>query len=137
MEIAYWNAQSIRNKKNEIAAFATEKELDIILLGETFLKPQNSFKIQGYSVYRMDRKDGKGGGTAILIKHHIAHDLLQDLGHENMETTGVQINTRSGPLRIFAAYLPPGKTMEKTELQDIFQSNAATILMGDLNAKNT
>lgn len=98
-----------------------ERDIDVMLLGETFLKPHASLKIENYLTYRRDIKTKQGGGTAVLIKRNITRTPLQDLGTENIEITGIQIHTNHGPLNIFAAHLPPNATLLETDLQKIYQ----------------
>lgn len=135
-EVIYWNAQGISNKTQELKAFLRENRTDILLLGETHLKPSHKLKMENYTVYRNDRTPQKGGGTAILIKNHIQHTELLQNNFANMETTGIQIHTNHGPINIITAYLSPNKNLEKTEIETIFDSNTPTLLMGDLNAKH-
>lgn len=68
INITYWNVQGIHNKKNELKIYMKERSVDVMLLGETFLKPYASLKIPNYITYRTDRKAKQGGGTAVLVK---------------------------------------------------------------------
>ncbi|GJQ66663.1 hypothetical protein Trydic_g4631 [Trypoxylus dichotomus] len=107
-----------------------------MLLGETFLKPRDKFYMLGYSIYRTDRPDNQGGGTAILIKNHIKHVPLPNVKLRNLEATRARISTSHGPLDICAAYLPPSKDIIEEDFDQIFGTNNSTVLMGDLNAKH-
>ncbi|GJQ75146.1 hypothetical protein Trydic_g9754 [Trypoxylus dichotomus] len=107
-----------------------------MLLGETFLKPRDKFYMLGYSIYRTDRPDSHGGGTAILIKNHIKHVPLPNVKLRNLEATRARISTSHGPLDICAAYLPPSKDIIDEDFDRIFGTNNSTVLMGDLNAKH-
>lgn len=136
IKIVYWNAQSIRGKISELKAYLQSSHVDIMLLGETHLKPGNSLQIPNYITYRIDRKTTLGGGTAVLIKKEISHNQLPDKAFDNMEITGIQLETSRGNFNIFAAYLSPSKDLEPEEIEDIFTGSTPKILLGDLNAKH-
>ncbi|GJQ69278.1 hypothetical protein Trydic_g2277, partial [Trypoxylus dichotomus] len=90
----------------------------------------------GYSIYRTDRPDNQGGGTAILIKNHINYVPLPNARLRNLEATRARISTSHGPLDICSAYLPPSKDITEEDFDQIFGTNNSTVLMGDLNAKH-
>ena len=50
-----WNAQSILNKKPKFTHLLFQKNIDIVCLSETFLKPHYNFHIPHYTIYRTDR----------------------------------------------------------------------------------
>lgn len=134
--ICYWNACAVTNKKHELMNFLVEENIDIMLLGETWLKNGNNFSIPNYTTYRTDRTAQPHGGTAILIKKHIKH-TLQDSKDSQIENTCIEIQSTSGPILIIAAYCSPKKKITKADLNAFFSTNRKILLMGDLNAKNT
>jgi len=54
LKILHWNANGISKQINELNALASSIKLDIILIGETHLKPNLSLKIPNYFTYRND-----------------------------------------------------------------------------------
>lgn len=135
--IASWNANSLTNKKHELEDFLINFDIDIMLINETWLRQGNIFKIANYYTYRDDRQNRPGGGTAILIKNNIKHDILYSPETENLETTSIQIYIDGlAPTKIIAAYLPPNKSFVAEEFNKLLNSNSPFILMGDLNSKN-
>lgn len=135
LKIIFWNAQGASSKQQELRAFLTENNVDVALLSETFLKPSHTYNIPNYSTFRTDRLQKHGGGTAILIKKDINHDIL-DIHTTNMETTSLRVHTNKGPITLHAAYSPPNSNIEETDLDTAFCTQQATILAGDLNAKH-
>lgn len=135
LKICYWNACGITNKKTKLMNFLTEENIDIMLLGETWLKKGNNLTIPNYITYRTDRTAQLHGGTAILIKKHIQHTLHQSQDSQ-IENTCV-IQRTSGPILIIAAYCSPNKKITEADLNTFFSTNKKILLMGDLNAKNT
>lgn len=70
--MAFWNANGIIPKRNELEEFIHRQELDLIAVNETHLNPCNQLNLANFYTYRNDR-DGEGGGTAIIIRRNIQH----------------------------------------------------------------
>lgn len=136
LKICYWNACGILNKKHELLNFLTKENIDIMLLGETWLKNGIYLTIPNYLVYRTDRTTQPHGGTAILIKKHIQH-TLQQTQDSRIENSVIEIQRTSGPVFIIAAYCSPNKKITKADLNAFFSADKKIILMGDLNAKHS
>lgn len=136
--IAAWNADNIKLKKHELQQFLSENKIDIMLISETWLRAGDKLNYANYTTYREDRKDGPGGGVAILIKRTLTHDLITANNLETLEAIGIQIKIDTKTqLRIFSAYHPPAKQFHHTDYRKLLVQNIPTIIMGDLNAKNT
>lgn len=130
--ISAWNAHNIKPKKDE-----PQNKIDIMLLSETWLGAGDKLKYANYTTYREDRKNGAGGGVAILIKRKIEHDIITIENLITLETIGIQIKlNNNSSLRIFTAYYPPGKKFHHPDYQKIVESDIPTIIMGGLNSKN-
>lgn len=135
IRLAYWNANGLENKKLELKEFMSRKEIDVMLIGETWLKDCKKFKIPNYCTYRNDRKEQPKGGTAILIKKHIKHhQLISTPGP--IENTDILIPTEKGNLKIISTYCSPKRTLTQTALDNLLRDSCPTILLGDLNAKH-
>lgn len=135
LKTVYWNAAGLRIKKHEVMAFLQKENIDIMLIGETWLKANISFKIPNYAIYRTDRILQPQGGTAILIKKHIPHVFLQTRQCQ-IENTIIEVNTKKGPLKIIAGYCSPNRDITQQDLETLFTPNDRIILLADLNAKN-
>lgn len=72
IRICYWNADGIKDKIPELQNFLIDKQIDIMLLQETKLNPNNKLRILNYEVYRRDRVTHRGG-VAIISKRNIQH----------------------------------------------------------------
>lgn len=136
LKIAFWNANSIRNKKTELTLFLQQHAIDILLTNETFLKPNINFKIQNYNIYRDDRTDRPGGGTAIFLKRNLKSYKLPTLQFKYLETTRIVLDLDHSKLVLIGGYLPPTGTLDKDELLKVLDTKQPTILAGDLNAKH-
>ena len=64
-----WNANDIKSKKSTIIKFLSRHKIDIACITETHLKNTDSFKINGYNIYRTDRDSIHSlGGVITIIK---------------------------------------------------------------------
>ena len=65
MKVMTINAQSLNNKLNEFKLLVNDKKPDIISITESWAKENTTdgiFALQGYTMYRDDKKTGTGGG---------------------------------------------------------------------------
>lgn len=70
IKIFQWNAYGILNKKHELQNFS--QDYDIIIIVESFLKPNKNFILKDFAIIRNDRLTNKKGGICICIKkYHI------------------------------------------------------------------
>lgn len=138
LNIAFWNAQGLQRKTQELASFLAHHNIDIMLISETHFRLKTRPRIANYILYKTDRQgDISAGGTAIYIKRNIKHSPLPPLQLQSIETTGITIQSkRAGNIDIYAIYYPPGKALQVTDLNKLTNSNNGLILAGDFNAKH-
>lgn len=136
LKIAYWNANGLYSKKEEVKHFINKHQLDVLLVNETHLKPCQKPNISHYNLYKNDRTTSNGGGTAIYIRNTISHCELPTVDTNLMEITSLQIEMRNGPLILHSVYHPPSNIFNPDEIKNAFKSDIATIMAGDLNAKH-
>lgn len=66
-----WNANGVQRDKYLLPTFLQQHDIDILLITETHLKPNQRFHISKYITYRTDGPNAPHGGVAILIKSAI------------------------------------------------------------------
>ena len=154
--IAHLNAQSIRNKTDELSIYVQKLKFDVFTISETWLTPSfpsNLLQIEGFSLSRLDRnwnannqtQPKKGGGVAVYIKN----DLLcsgETFANYNITSNDIEClwleikmkNTRN--IVIGVIYRPPnGNVQVFTErLTDIANdittvNNIDLFILGDFN----
>jgi hypothetical protein len=54
LRLACWNAGGVRDKKLELEHFLSQRRVDICLLSETFLNPEQPFRLVNYVCHRTD-----------------------------------------------------------------------------------
>lgn len=109
----------------------------MILISETFLKPDIKLQVPNYVVYRKDRGNTGRGGVVILLKNIISHSLLPEPKTTTLEVIGVEITEQDGSkLRLFLWYVKHSDDITHTDLDHIFSNTIPTIAAGDFNPKS-
>lgn len=136
----HFNVQSATSKKVDIEQVAHHEQLDIIMLNETFLKPNKQFKLKGYTVHRHDRSRAERGGVCICIRSTIPCLVVSKSSSDSIiEWITIRlpkILPNGEDLHVASVYNPPDTEISKEDMQSII-SNNNTIVAGDLNAHNT
>lgn len=78
LKIITWNVNSVRSKakQEQVRYLLSERKPDLLLLSETTLNDSNFVQFPRYKIYRNDRLSDGGGGTAILIRENIKHEVV-------------------------------------------------------------
>ena len=142
------NANSIANKKAELAAIAEYCDPDLMLVSETKLGPDilnGEFVPEGYmGRFRKDRKRGAGGVMIITKECYKIVDANITVQNENESVWAIITLKDLSKLVIGSFYRPPDKgiqplvdlEMELAQISEKFKNNPKTtlILGGDFNA---
>lgn len=145
--ILYWNAQGIstQNKQIELQNFMQEKNVEIALISETFLKPEHSFDMPNYTIYRTDRPT-HGGGVAIAIKNSIIHKQIAPYKTTLIENVSIELNLNGQNTIITAVYSPRFLPSFKNDIIKLTPTdkkwndgphNAAGKVLADLQTNNS
>jgi ribonuclease HI len=137
LHIMQWNCHGLRGHIHELKNFINNSSItpDVICVEETFLDPNHTPRIDGYSILRQDNPQSRVGGMAILLKEGINHTLLHLEDNTDIETLGVEIKTNNGKIKIINVYISPSKTVTKDQLGRLFPDRRS-IIVGDFNAHN-
>ena len=114
------NIRGIGSKKTQLLDLIDKsidcKELDIILLSETWLTPFSpTLNIPGYTLYRQDQNHKKGGGVAILVSNKLRCTVLDEINSNLPETEclSVSVSLCNGDTCIFCSmYRPPNSNIQ-------------------------
>ena len=82
------NPMSLAPKIDEIAHAVQRQNTDITLFTETWLKesiPDDPINIEGFQLYRRDRKNQRHGGVCLYVKDSIQCKILQDFHSDDQE----------------------------------------------------
>lgn len=135
-KLLHLNINGLRNKLNDLKVLIVEEQPNIVTLNETKLSGNMTFNIEGYTTLSMNRPGRTcGGGIATLIRNDTKYSNVQKHFIEKHEILKVSIHSKSEIIDIVNCYIPP-KLKLNQEIMELL-SNENTIIVGDLNAKNT
>jgi hypothetical protein len=107
---------------HKLEVFADSQDLDVILVNETFLHAT-----RGFILYRSDRTDGAGGGTAIYVRRTLPHYPNALPALQNLEATAVTVETANGPLTLISCYHKPQDRLRENDITNILDTGAGSV----------
>ena len=120
IRIGHWNVNHLTlDKFDQIKLFLLGKlgkpQLDVLLLNETFLKPNmpdTLFEVLGYSIYHRDRVYKSGGGVMAYINDNLNVMRRTDLENQEVEVMWLKVCPFKSKryLLIGSIYHPPWQT---------------------------
>ncbi|KAI5638400.1 endonuclease-reverse transcriptase domain-containing protein [Phthorimaea operculella] len=138
VNIAQWNAQSVRPKIIAFDNFLIQNKIHIAVLNETWLEPDSIFKISNYNIYRCDRNDGYGGVALIVHKTIQSHIGPVVNNYSGIEILHVKILNCDFIENIFSVYCPPSASTSLQDWNNIFSiASRKSLILGDLNGHHT
>jgi len=107
ISIVQWNARSIRHKILELSSYSNG--VDIFLISETWMEPQDNIRLKGFDVIRNDRIGRRGGGVLIFVCQGFKYSIMGNIndGHGSLEVCGIKVFTDQGTISIISLYRPP------------------------------
>jgi len=113
MRIATWNVNSVRQRMDNLQAWLTERQPDIVCLQEIKCTddafPREPIEALGYNVAVHGQKTWNG--VALLSKlpfDEVAPGLIGDDGDVQARFLEALVSTKTGALRVVSLYLPNG-----------------------------
>lgn len=124
-------------KRPLIENLIIENSLSLLAITDTRTKPNNTLKINGFNVFRVDRDADKIGGFAIFIHNKIpAKELQLPAALLPHNIVGVEIRCPYGTVRVISVYVRPRQRLPD-ELFQYVSRLQSIILFGDFNARHT
>ena len=124
----------MRGSKLELEHFHSQHGVDVCLLIEIFLNPEQAFRLANYACHRTDRPTA-GGGTAIFVRRVIDHHSVLVPGLAYLEATAIQVTLAGNTVLFFATYLSPSRPVTRAELTASFCGGLPVLMAGHLNDK--
>lgn len=137
LKIIAWNVNSIRSKvkQEEVRYLLSEQKPHLLLLSETKLNGSNFVQFPQYKIYRNDRLSDGGGGTAILIREHIKHEVVNTPLLKASEATCVKLSLSNSKSMIVNSFYCP-KNLLRDDLSKLMSLHSTVFMGGDFNAKH-
>lgn len=107
LRILNLNARSIVNKTQKLEALILGYNPHVVVLTETWLRPEicdEDVFPPSYGAYRRDRAS-RGGGVAILVRHDIKSFLLHQI--QDHESVIIKISFWGRSFAVLAVYRAP------------------------------
>jgi hypothetical protein len=119
--------------------FLFSHNIDILLISETHFTTKSYFRVPHYTTYHTNHRSRSArGGSAIINKSSIKHNLLNPHSQEYLQSTSIALEGPSGHITISAVYLLLKHTITHENLSIIVSSLGHRFLAGgDYNAKLT
>ncbi|KAK4828983.1 hypothetical protein QYF61_001639 [Mycteria americana] len=142
MKCHYTNAHSMGNKQEELEATVLLESYDLVAITETWWDESHdwSMAIDGYRLFRRDRRGRRGGGVAFYIKKWIGcEELSLKNSHEQVESLWVRIRDQGnkGNLVVGVYYRTPnqGEPIDEAFFLQLQEAShlQALVLLGDFN----
>lgn len=136
LKIIALNVNSIvtSNRRVKLEYFLQSHKPDIMLLSETKLNMKNKIRFPSYCVYRNDRLSNGGGGTAILVKSSIKHEIMNSPTMRNAEASSLKLPLQGSSISIVSLYNPKKLLIE--DMKTLLKTDSNTFIGGDFNAKH-
>jgi hypothetical protein len=135
LRLACWTAEGVRGRKLELEHFLSEHGVEICLLSETLLNPDQAFRLANFVCHRTVIPTA-GCGKAILVRRDIVHHSVPDPGLTHLEATAIQVKVAVIPVKILAVYLSPFRPLNGAYLTACFGRGLSVLMASDLNAKH-
>ena len=142
LKILQWNIRSIRSNRESLLQIIHQQKIQVAIISETWLHPNEVLNIPNFVSYRHDRPDGYGG-SLILVRNNIpstqfhtqqSHPILNDPASSFVAT---KIHPASSTITIASIYIPPNSAINDQTFSALFDSpHQIDILAGDFNAKS-
>ena len=149
--IAHLNINSIQNKFEELKLLNEKLKSHVLIISETKLDntyPDNQFILEGYRMYRRDRKKGGGGLIAYFSSCLPSRKILPKV-YKTLEAIAIEAKIGKKAVLFLAEYRPPKQSNKRNHKEHSYYENVeqdindivmwaslkkqTVILLGDLN----
>lgn len=138
LTILSWNANGLKNHKDEFLITLQEKRIDIALISETHFTNNYSLNLPGFRSYQTNHPDGTAhAGAAIYVRSSLAFHQLTNFQTDYIQSCAVSISINSIPISIVAIYCLPKHAIHSNQFDLYFHTLGHNFIVGgDINAKH-
>lgn len=136
--ILSWNANGLKNHKDEFLITLQEKRIDIALISETHFTNSYSLNIPGFRLHYTNHPDETAhAGAAIYVRSSLISHPLQKFQTDYIQSCAVSIIINNIPVSIAAIYCPPKHNISTNQFNIYFNTLGHNFIVGgDINSKN-
>ena len=128
------NVQHWKTRRDNLINCYMEFNPDVIILNSHGLKSEETLKIKGYNIFKINSSEEINDGSAIAVKENIKYKIYDDY---ITDLIAIEILTETGPIIIGTTYIPPRRLFfPYPDIHKLSTNNTPTYLIGDLNAKH-
>ena len=140
--IGHVNARSLNKNVNELKVIMDGTDFDAVSVSESWLRsrtPKDRFMIDGYKIFRTDRRNKRGGGVCLYVREEYECKRIKIPNTpESPETLWVEVTVNHKKIAIGTLYKAPNipsKTFYDAyeSLVYIFSKYEDPVLTGDFN----
>lgn len=137
IKILSWNADGLHYKIDCLKSYIVENNIDVVLLSQTRLMPEDNFYIPKYTMIRTDSTVNKHryGGTAVILRKSFKYEALPIEYNECFETTSIKLwvdDTLYIKIVAGGAFRFP----LESDLDRIFDDDHPTIVLGNFRSRH-
>lgn len=128
--ILQWNIRSINSNKSDLLYLCSKHSPSIIALSETWLRPDSTFRLAGYTCLRHDSLDGYGG-CGIFIKTGLEFTRFSFTPPPSIFITAARVMDIS----VISAYIPhPSPRIISSFWSLLSNIPPPLLILGDFNS---
>ena len=138
INICQWNAQSLRQKKQDLELLLNREKVHICILSETWLQCDISVNFKDYDIYRSDRCDAFGG-VAIIVHRSIKSCYNPiEIRNAGIELVSVKIFNCNNLEFVTSIYCSPSVQTSQCDWDQLFSKfPRKSIVAGDFNGHHS
>ena len=128
LRLAYFNAQSCRQKASEINDLVVDGDFDILLMTETWLYASGDeayiteMTTSGYLFHSFPRIGRRGGGIAIMFKSALSDSIsIHPLPFNSFKSVELRLSNDSTSVSVICLYRPPPSKQNKLSNKMFFE----------------
>ena len=130
-----WNARFLPRKTQEFQIYLSDTLSSVVGVYETWLLSHLSLNLPGYTIFREDRHQRRGGGMLLALRDTLVHSQLhlpqsQD-GH--LEAVAARVSLKRGRLTVAVCYNPDGAASYQDYKHYFSHLPLPVLIMGDFN----
>ena len=124
-QLAFWNAQSLRQKTQLVNDLMVEHDIDLFMFTESWLKNEDVFEIGEltnngiYQFINSPRTNRPGGGVACLFKTGLNVCKIQSDPYKTFEHMILKLKTYNKSVKLAVIYRPESTSKNKYTMSEI------------------